>query len=126
MKPTDIQIGKTYRNRGAGTTTRTVLDIGEHVPGSFTWENSIRIRVKYRQQYGTDDEVERTLSLNSFAQWAGSEVKRDDQCPKCGESYDPVKYGEYECPKCGVVGSSKCCNPGGNNCLCAECEEEGK
>lgn len=64
-------IGKTYRNRGAGRTTRTVLDIGNHIPapwmtGSMPPSEPV---VKYKQ-----DDNERALYLRSFAQWAGSEV----------------------------------------------------
>lgn len=29
MNPKDIKVGKTYRNRGKGNTTRTVLSIGD-------------------------------------------------------------------------------------------------
>lgn len=75
MKTTDIKIGKTYRNKGAGRTTRTVLDIGEHVPPPFKWDRRKELRVSFSQQYGADMEKQYTLSLESFAQWAGSEVK---------------------------------------------------
>lgn len=48
--------------------------------------------------------------------------KDSSNCPKCGQSYETEKHAVYECPSCGVSGSTACCNPGGNNCLCAECE----
>lgn len=46
-----------------------------------------------------------------------------EHCPKCGEEFDPKLDRIYECPKCGIEGSSRCCNAGGNNCLCVQCEE---
>lgn len=70
MSPKDIKIGKTYRNRGAGTTTRKVLDIGEHIKsrGSATGDVGVLFEVQ-RKPY-----CQYTLSLTSFASWAGSEV----------------------------------------------------
>jgi hypothetical protein len=68
MKPNEIQIGKTYRNNGAGKTQRTVLDIGSHIRERWM-SDSMRPTepgVKYRQ-----GNKERTLSLCSFAKWAG-------------------------------------------------------
>ena len=44
-------------------------------------------------------------------------------CPACGEEYDPKDYEVVECPRCGKSGSTKCCCPGGNGCICVECEE---
>jgi hypothetical protein len=44
------------------------------------------------------------------------------KCPKYGEKYNPEEHSVYVCPKCETEGSSACCNPGGNNCLCASCE----
>lgn len=51
------------------------------------------------------------------------ENKDTEKCPKCGMSFDPKEWSIHECPRCGCEGSSKCCNPGGNNCICIECEE---
>ena len=51
--------------------------------------------------------------------------RKAEKCPKCGEPFDPAKDEVVECPKCGIEGSTKCCNPGGQNCLCTECEEGG-
>lgn len=45
-----------------------------------------------------------------------------EHCPKCGQEFDPREASIYECPRCGQEGSSACCNPGGNNCLCMNCE----
>ncbi len=71
MSPKLIQVGKIYRNRGAGRTTRTVVEIGTHIqcawfsPGKRPNDPG----VKYRQNGKIA-----TLYLSSFAQWAGSEV----------------------------------------------------
>jgi hypothetical protein len=46
------------------------------------------------------------------------------ECPKCGEKFDPSEHSIYECPRCNLPGSTACCNPGGNHCICAQCEEE--
>lgn len=47
---------------------------------------------------------------------------RMEACPKCGQPFDPTEHGIYECPRCCAPGSTACCNPGGNNCLCVDCE----
>jgi hypothetical protein len=72
MKPSTIQIGKTYRNRGKGLTTRTVLDIGVHVVPPSWYSESSRPHdpgVRYLQE-----KKEHFLYLSSFAAWCGSEV----------------------------------------------------
>jgi hypothetical protein len=46
-----------------------------------------------------------------------------ENCPKCGEEYDPKQDQIVMCPRCGNEGSTKCCNPAGQRCLCLECEE---
>lgn len=71
MKPTDIKIGKTYRNKNAGRTVRTVLDIGEHIIPP--WPGKEQVFVNYLQMF-CGHEKRYTLSLASFARWAGSEV----------------------------------------------------
>lgn len=48
----------------------------------------------------------------------------NEQCPKCGKEFDPKEDAIHECPGCGIEGSTACCNPGGSNCLCADCESE--
>jgi len=50
-------------------------------------------------------------------------AKNENKCPKCGMEFDPTDYDIVECPECGSPGSTKCCNPGGKNCLCSECEQ---
>lgn len=72
MKPKDIEVGKTYVNRGAGKTSRTVLEIGKHLEANWYSPNERPDEpvVKYLQ--GT---FESTLYLSSFAAWCGKEVK---------------------------------------------------
>jgi hypothetical protein len=74
MKTSDIKVGKTYRNRGAGKTQRRVINIGpdfhpdryyaaerpENFPGVEFWDER-------NSKLGR-------LWLDSFASWAGSEV----------------------------------------------------
>jgi len=48
----------------------------------------------------------------------------DAVCPKCGELYPSKEYDILECPKCGIEGSEFCCNSGGKNCLCNDCDEQ--
>lgn len=48
---------------------------------------------------------------------------KKDKFPKCGGPHDPTKDDIVECPECMQAGSTGCCNPGGVNCLCADCEE---
>jgi hypothetical protein len=56
---------------------------------------------------------------------AGKSKREEHTCPKCGLAFDPVEHQVIECPRCGVQGSTNCCNPGGRNCICAACEEKG-
>lgn len=79
MKTTQIQIGKTYTNRGKGRTSRTVIGIGEeHLP-SHAWNASGKfpegsVGVKYIQNGGLQNGLEMTLWLDSFASWASREI----------------------------------------------------
>ena len=75
MRAKDIQIGKTYVNRGAGKTTRTVLAIGdEHRPEHWlgTWGTIAPNEpgVLYEQKG-----VQHTIYLSSFATWAKCEAE---------------------------------------------------
>jgi hypothetical protein len=74
MKQSEIKVGKTYRNRGAGRTTRKVLEIYKvfEIFGDYQFEE-----VRYEQN-GLMGVYERTLRLVMFAQWAGSEVTTDE------------------------------------------------
>jgi len=69
MKPSQIEIGKTYKNRGAGKTTRTVIDIGdEHAP--HRWFSSSPRPDEPGVLYEQNGRRE-SLYLSSFASWAG-------------------------------------------------------
>jgi hypothetical protein len=72
MKPSDISVGKTYRNKGAGRTTRRVVDLGAHLPPPHWFSSNPRPDesvVEFVQGKET-----RRLYLSSFAAWVGSEV----------------------------------------------------
>ena len=72
MKVSDIQAGKTYRNRGAGRTQRKVLDIGDdHRPRN--WYGSSPRPDEPGVLYEQDGKQQK-LMLGSFAAWAGAEV----------------------------------------------------
>ena len=78
MKPQDIKVGKTYRNRGKGRTTRTVLGIGYHVPPP-PWLGKPENRPALQQECASylpgGGKPHGVLTLKSFAAWAGGEVK---------------------------------------------------
>lgn len=69
MKPSDVKVGETYVNRGAGRTQRKVLAIGiEHRPREWLGnlsrepdESGVLFEQKGKQS---------TLYLSSFASWA--------------------------------------------------------
>ena len=71
MKPNEIAAGKTYANRGKGTTKRTVIEIGDrHRPKHyFGSARPPEPCVLYEQ-----DGKREVLYLSSFASWAGREV----------------------------------------------------
>jgi hypothetical protein len=71
MKPSEIQVGRTYRNRGKGRTTRIVLEISTalQVYPYSDCERAGELVVRYFQAGR-----EANLYLDSFAAWAGSEV----------------------------------------------------
>jgi hypothetical protein len=75
MKQADIQIGKTYCNNGAGWTQRKVLDMGKHIDAKWYGRGEKpkdrEIGVEYLQYQGNYRD---TISLKTFALWAGSEV----------------------------------------------------
>ena len=70
MKPSDIEVGKTYVNRGAGKTLRTVLEIGKHLrePWFSDAKRKNEPMVKYLQK-----DRKYTIYLSSFAAWCGKE-----------------------------------------------------
>lgn len=77
MKPSQIKIGTTYKNRGQGRTQRTVLDIGDHIRPSHWWSPNPRPNepgVLYEQE-GRNE----ILYLSSFASWCGGVVNRQSE-----------------------------------------------
>ena len=70
MKTSEIQVGKTYVNRGAGRTARKVIAIGnEHRPLNWFGEPNREPNepgVLYEQKG-----IQSRLYLSMFAQWAG-------------------------------------------------------
>lgn len=65
MKPSEIRVGKTYRNKGAGRTQRKVLNIGYDY-------------ITYCQVLKPFGRVAtRNLAIHLFFKWAGGEVKED-------------------------------------------------
>ena len=72
MKVSEIQAGKTYRNRGAGRTQRKVLDIGDHCRPKM-WLSMSAPPDEPGVVYQQSGKI-RSLYLSSFAAWAGAEV----------------------------------------------------
>jgi hypothetical protein len=76
MKPSDIHKGATYRNCGAGLTTRKVIDIdNKHRPewngkGEPPDEPGVLFETKGRSARIKSQ----SLYLSSFASWAGAEI----------------------------------------------------
>lgn len=73
MSPSKIEVGKTYRNRGAGRTLRKVLEISDQL--ATPWYSSAPrpkdLVVRFVQ---TNNGKEETLYLKSFAAWCGEEM----------------------------------------------------
>ena len=88
MKPSEIQIGKTYVNRGAGRTKRTVLGIGmEHRPARWLGDperEPVEPGVWFAQTGGSLHGLQDQLYLSSFAQWAKAEVDEPSDAPRGG------------------------------------------
>ncbi len=85
MKVSDIKVGKTYRNRGKGTTQRKVTGIGlEYQPEHRfrserpDWMVGVEYQQKLPNSAGMGSTIRwsepRRLWLDSFASWAGLEV----------------------------------------------------
>ena len=76
MKKSAIEVGKTYVNRAAGTTSRTVLDITEKPTDNQTpqwWSCNPRpVEPVVIFQAGNRPGFD-SLYLSSFASWAGRE-----------------------------------------------------
>lgn len=46
-------------------------------------------------------------------------------CPKCGDEFDPMRDLIVACVRCGLKGSTACCNPRGPDSICEDCEDTG-
>ncbi len=76
MRPNEIKVGDTYRNRGAGRVTRRVLEISwyarpEHWLGSDETQPKNEKGVRFVDSKGREGR----LYLSSFAAWAGNVVE---------------------------------------------------
>lgn len=74
MKPSELRVGATYVNRGAGRVTRTILGIGDmHRPKIYFSNNPPPDEpgVKYIDNRGFTG----NLYISSFAAWAKKEVE---------------------------------------------------
>jgi len=47
-----------------------------------------------------------------------------EKCPLCHTPFNPKDDQLVTCYSCMETGSTACCMPGGNGCLCEECEAE--
>lgn len=81
MKESQIQVGKTYVNKGAGRTVRRVKAIGPEFLPKFRLSTNQRfpdgaVGVLYSQiGPGRQIQNDTTIWLKSFAAWAGAEVE---------------------------------------------------
>ena len=75
MSPLEIEVGKTYTNRGAGKTKRKVLAIGtEHRPKQFWNATGTPPKPNDPGVLYEQGGKQRNLYLQSFAAWCGKEV----------------------------------------------------
>jgi len=87
MSPNQIEVGKTYCNRGAGKTRRTVVLITCQDPDSdscfYIGYKPHKGKTKvFFQQYGLGRQVSTWfLLLDAFAAWAGREVVDEKELP---------------------------------------------
>ena len=98
MKTTQIQIGKTYTNRGKGRTSRTVTGIGAENLPNFAWNRDGKfpegsLGVRYIQNGGQRNGREMTLWLDSFASWASREI---DILPNAESIHPELKPTDHE------------------------------
>lgn len=75
MNPKQIKIGATYRNKGAGTTERTVIAIGREYRPERWWGNANTSAPNEPGVLFKQGTMEHKLYLSSFASWAGSVVE---------------------------------------------------
>jgi len=75
MKPSEIKVGATYANRGAGRTKRKVLGVSNDLRPKVWWGSGVEEPpdepgVEYEQAGMVN-----RLYISSFASWCGKEVK---------------------------------------------------
>jgi len=73
MKVSEIQVGKTYRNKNAGRTQRKVIAIGDDLRPRI-WLGTSQPPDEPGVLYEQGIKLE-CLYLSSFAAWAGAEVR---------------------------------------------------
>ena len=79
MKTKDIEQGKTYRNKGAGRTTRTVVKIILHPDDDQLpkwWSSDPRPESEPVVVFKDAKGGVNSLYLRGFASWAGGEVTK--------------------------------------------------
>lgn len=72
MKPSEIKVGCTYSNKGAGKTQRKVIAIGNEYRPKNWWglgQQPDEPGVLYEQK-----EKQNNIYISSFAAWCGNEV----------------------------------------------------
>ena len=77
MRPCEIQVGKTYCNRGKGRTRREVLEV--YLPEVGDWVVRFQ-QISSRAIIKTYD-----LGLIAFARWAGAVVEAAEAAERSGE-----------------------------------------
>lgn len=73
MKPSEIEVGETYVNRGAGKTKRRVIAIGSDIVPEF-WFGSNPRPDEPGVVFVQKGEM-RNMYLSSFASWAGGKAE---------------------------------------------------
>jgi hypothetical protein len=86
MSPNQIEVGKTYCNRGAGKTRRTVVlitsfDDDQGFPYIGCKPHKGKKKVYFRQTGLGRPESTGFLLLEAFATWAGREVIAEKELP---------------------------------------------
>jgi len=76
MNPSEIKVDHTYRNRGKGSTRRTVLVISEKIKPDWSGRGPKPKEpgVRFRNENGRYPQLIEELYLSSFANWAGEDV----------------------------------------------------
>jgi hypothetical protein len=82
MSPSDIQVGKTYVNRGKGRTRRKVLEISRDIQP--TWYSFRKVPDDPGVRFVDDKGHIAKLWLCSFASWAGREANADEEITGSG------------------------------------------